>query len=207
MLERMAAGILSIFIGFAGAVLVQGTNAGEENIQRGIAKEILRFHVIANSDAEEDQALKLEVKDYIVTYMQKILKDCETIDETREIVKEHLEDIRLEAEGVIMHAGYDYTVSVSLEECYFPIKTYGACTFPAGIYEALRIEIGKAEGKNWWCVMYPNLCFIDAVHAVVEDEELELLHNVLTEEEYYSILNLPREKLKIKSKLLEWILE
>lgn len=99
--------------------------------------------------------------------MQTILADADDINQTRKMIQAHLNDIELLAETIIQAEGYQYPVTAKLEQAYFPIKTYGDCTFPEGNYEALRVEIGKAQGKNWWCVLYPNLCFVDATHAVV----------------------------------------
>lgn len=176
----------------------------ETDIQKGIAEQILRFHVIANSDSKEDQALKMEVKDEVVAYIGELLEDCEGLEETRECLSRHLLQIEETAEAVIESAGCSYPVSASMERTFFPRKTYGDLAFPAGEYEALRIEIGAAEGQNWWCVMYPSLCFVDSIHAIVPEEEKELLKHILTEEEYESILEVPPEKIHLKSGILEF---
>ena len=144
----------------------QTTKETADQIQQGIAKEILRFHVLANSDSEEDQKLKLEVKDRLVDYMKDILDGAEDVKETKKRITENRETICLVAEQEIQKQGYTYPVSVNLEKCYFPMKTYGDCTFPAGTYEALRVCIGKAKGRNWWCVLYPGLCFADSVNVI-----------------------------------------
>lgn len=171
-----------------------------ESIQEGIAGEIIRFHVIANSDSQEDQDLKLMVKDEIVKYMEPILRDAGDISETRIRIQDHLGEIEEKAAEVIKGQGYDYQAEAGLTKCYFPIKTYGDCTFPAGEYEALRVCIGEAQGKNWWCVLYPNLCFIDSIHAVVPEEQKEELKNVLTEEEYDSLFDWRTSDFEIKTK-------
>ena len=95
------------------------------------------------------------------------------------------------ANRVLASEGADYRAVAALETCYFPDRTYGACTFPAGYYEALRIRLGEARGHNWWCVLYPRLCFTDCLHAVVEEEQLEQLEEVLTAEEYDTLLQEP----------------
>ena len=177
------------------------------SVQQGIAEEILRFHVLANSDSTEDQQLKMQVKEEVLKYLSGYLDGSENLEETKEIIKTHLQDIETYAISVVKEKGYDYSVHAELTTCYFPVKTYGDCTFPAGEYEALRILIGNAEGHNWWCVLYPNLCFVDAVYGVVEDEEKEKLENVLTEEEYQSILEVPEENVTVKFRFLDWIQE
>ena len=178
-------------------------NTQAAGLQKGIANEIIRFHVIANSDNEEDQELKLKVKENVVEYMHDLLKEAVTIDDTREIITVNLESIQEKAEQIIAEQGYHYKVTAQLTDCYFPMKSYGDITFPAGEYEALRICIGDAKGKNWWCVLYPNLCFIDSIHAVVPENQKEELKNVLTEDEYDSLFSWKNSGVHIKSKILE----
>ena len=180
----------------------QTTKETADQIQQGIAKEILRFHVLANSDSEEDQKLKLEVKDRLVDYMKDILDGAEDVKETKKRITENRETICLVAEQEIQKQGYTYPVSVNLEKCYFPMKTYGDCTFPAGTYEALRVCIGKAKGRNWWCVLYPGLCFADSVNVIVPDEKKQELKNILTEEEYESLFDWREDDYQIRSGFL-----
>lgn len=173
------------------------------SVQEGIAEEIVRFHVIANSDLEEDQQLKLKIKDAVVESLSELLEDSETIEETRAIIKENLPLVIEIAQKKIAEEGYDYNVTAKLEKTYFPTKTYGDMTFPPGTYEALRVEIGKAEGKNWWCVMYPPLCFVDETYSVVPKESKSKLKHVLTEKEYKELITSGKVKIKPKFKLKE----
>jgi stage II sporulation protein R len=193
--------LASLIIGALGAAVTFYKSVHAVDIQEGIAKEIIRFHVLANSDSEEDQALKMKVKEHVIYEMKDLLSESKGIEDTRAILLANKKRIAGEAERVIEAEGYYHKVQVELIKDYFPIKTYGDCTFPAGEYEALRIRIGKAEGKNWWCVLYPNLCFIDATHAVVPEEEKEELKDILTKEEYDTILK--DGKVKVKFKVLE----
>lgn len=149
----------------------------EQALQREIAQEVLRFHVLANSDSIEDQTEKMRVKEKVLSYMKEELSGTESLEETRNWAKSHLHEIEEVAES-------SYSVRAEVTTCQFPEKTYGDITFPAGTYEALRIEIGEAKGQNWWCVLYPNLCFVDAIHAVVPEEGKEELKEVLDEEAY-----------------------
>lgn len=169
--------------------------------QKHMAQEILRFHVIANSDSEEDQALKMKVKEGVVSYVSKLTQAGKDIESTKYIISLYLEEIEEEAQRIIKQEGYSYETKVLLTESYFPVKTYGEAVFPAGIYQALKIEIGKAEGKNWWCVLYPNLCFVDSAYGVLEEEQKEMLKEVLTEEEYESIFHADSKDIKISFKL------
>lgn len=152
--------------------------------QEELSGEVLRFHVLANSDKEEDQQLKLKVKENVLSYMKKHLPEEADLSETRKWVLNNLDKIEREAEKTLLAENNEDTVSAKLENVMFPKKTYGDVTFPAGEYEALRIEIGEAKGQNWWCCLYPNLCFIDAVHAVVPEEGKQELQNVLNDDSY-----------------------
>lgn len=165
-------------------------------VQKRMAEDVFRFHVLANSDSEEDQKLKMKVKERVIGYMHSELPESENADMTKVWAREHMEEIESIAYQTIVDSGYDYDVNVEITKSYFPEKQYGDVVFPAGDYEALRIEIGKAEGQNWWCVLYPNLCFIDAVRAVVPEEGKEALEKVLDEEEYEMVTAMSRFKIK-----------
>lgn len=176
----------------------------EQDLQEGIAREIIRFHVIANSDSDSDQALKLKVKDFLVESLAPVLKDAESITQARAVLSSELPYIQELAEKIIRDNGYAYPVAVSLENCYFPLKVYGEYTFPPGNYEALRVQIGEAKGKNWWCVMFPPLCFVDETYSIVDESSGKKLKYLLTEEEYDTLTN-KKTPVKVKFKLFEAI--
>lgn len=203
--------LASVLIGLAGTLFLTGLNIVQlkrENreikarlqreIQQGIAGEVFRLHVIANSDTEEDQELKLKVKARIVAYLEEILGEDADLEETKEAVLTHLGEIEREAERLVHEQGFDYPVKAVVEKTYFPKKSYGDCTFPAGEYEALNVKIGEARGHNWWCVLYPSLCFIEDTYGVVTEEKKEDLKSVLTTEEFLEILEKPEEKKRIR---------
>lgn len=169
-------------------VRAQQAREKKEKVQH-LAQEVFRFHVLANSDIEEDQELKLKVRDAVLAYMKEELPKSESVEETKNWAKEHLPEIEEKAAEVIAKEGKSYPVHAEVTRCEFPDKTYGDITFPAGLYDALRIEIGKAKGHNWWCVLYPNLCFMDSLHAVVPEEGKEELQEVLTDEEYEMVMD------------------
>ena len=169
--------------------------------QEHLASEVLRFHILANSDSEEDQALKMRVKDQVIAYLEKTLPKGLDVDRTKDWMRRHTDELENVAAAVIEKEGQDYPVSAAVTTCYFPEKTYGDVTFPAGNYEALRVEIGAAKGHNWWCVLYPNLCFLDAANAVVPEEGKKELKSVLTEEEYSQVT--AQSDFKIKWYFLE----
>lgn len=170
-------------------------SAKVEKTQEHMAEEVLRFHVLANSDSKEDQNLKMKVKDTVVSWMEEEM-DTESLAQTKAFIRSHLPQIEALAEETIQKEGYSYPVRASLEWTVFPEKTYGDITFPAGTYAALRIQIGEAKGHNWWCVLYPSLCFIDSVHAVVPEKGKKQLEHVLTEEEYEMVTATSKFKIK-----------
>lgn len=155
-----------------------------------ISEKLIRFHVIANSDEEKDQTLKLKVRDEVLKYIQPKLKDSESIDKSREILKNENENLINLAKKVIKENGYSYSVESTLSREYFPVKTYGNITLPQGEYEAYRIIIGSGEGKNWWCVMFPPICFVDITKGEVAYEETENeMKQVLNEKEFEMVNN------------------
>lgn len=187
----MLSGILIAFI-----VIGIFENKKQNDMQQELAEEVFRFHVLANSDSEKDQKLKMKVKEEVIFYMKQELPDSDSVDTTKAWARENLQTIEQVADEVIRREGYDYGVHAEVTTCDFPQKTYGDITFPAGEYEALRIEIGEAKGQNWWCVLYPNLCFIDAVHAVVPDEGKKELKNVLEDDTYDMVTATTRFKIR-----------
>lgn len=181
---------------FSVLVNIGAAYAHQSMLQRGIAKEVLRFHVLANSDEEKDQKVKLQVRDTVLAWIGEHTKTqgadgSMTKKELQQFLTAHLEDLEDEANRILEEAEMHYRASASVELCYFPERTYGDCTFPAGWYDALRIRLGEAQGHNWWCVLYPRLCFSDCLHARVGEEQKKQLAGVLTQEEYESLLHTP----------------
>ena len=193
-----------------------------------IAPEILRFHVIANSDSPEDQAIKLEVKDLLLEEIRALAgagsetstgtTDSGTIDsgsveadaadsnptvdasvsdstnqyDTRdamiELITKHRNDLEQTAESYMSERGFDYPAEIRLETCEFPEKTYGDMTFPAGTYDAVRVVLGNGDGQNFWCVLYPSLCYMDSTYAVVPDASKETLKSLISEDDFQALL-------------------
>lgn len=172
---------------FTGIVYQVTGAAAEADMQAHLAQEVLRFHVLANSDSAADQALKLRVRDAVLEYLEENMPEAKDAGAAARWLRQHIDEIEEKSRETVAAEGADYTVSAAVTTCWFPDKTYGDVTFPAGNYEALRIEIGAAKGHNWWCVLYPSLCFLDTTNAVVPAEGKQKLRNVLTEEEYSSI--------------------
>lgn len=195
---------ISAFLAIFSAFIIALTaNAYSKNLQSDIAREVIRFHVLANSDSKEDQELKLKVKKEIIEMLETELKSSKCKEETKLILNQNLTKIEEKAREVILKEGYNYTVKAELAYSRFPTKSYGDITLPAGEYEALRILIGNAEGKNWWCVMYPPLCFVDGCAKTVPEEDKKDLKEVLSDEEYNLISSSDKKNIKIKFKVVE----
>jgi len=171
-------------------LLIAGMGCKKQyQLQRQLSEKVLRFHVLANSDSVEDQSLKLAVRDAVGGFMQEKMRNLNSKTACEKMVAEQITEIEAIAEQVITEAGYSYKVHAELTKCKFPIKTYGNYTFPAGNYDALKVTIGNGRGQNWWCVMYPNMCFENSMYEVVNEESEENLRAVLDEEEYRAVLN------------------
>jgi len=173
------------------------------SIQKSLASKVLRLHVLANSNSTFDQELKLKVKDEIVNYLTPLLKDSKNLDETKEIINSNISEIKNLAK-MVTNKYSDYKVNVSISTSNFPTKAYGNISFPAGNYEALKVEIGEAKGNNWWCVMFPPLCFTNSSAGVFDDISENKLKENLSTAEYAMINNPQKPSVKIKFKLLEW---
>lgn len=158
-------------------------------LQEGIAEKVVRFHVVANSDTGEDQELKYLVRDAVGAELARVLDGAESRAECEALIAGRLDEITVTAEQVIAAAGYEYEVNAVLGDVDFPAKRYGSYRFPAGSYEALEVVIGEGRGHNWWCVMYPNMCFSGSVYEVVDEEAGESLRRVLSAEEYEKVLS------------------
>lgn len=174
------------------------TNAVCQNI----SDSIFRLHVIANSNSSEDQNLKYLVRDNILKYMNSITKDLNDKNEIIEIVSNNLNNFKQIAQDTVYENGFDYEVTVEIGNFDFPVKTYGDISFPPGNYDALRIKIGNASGENWWCVMFPPLCFIDVSSGIVPDDSKEILESELSQEEY-KLISDSSDDTKIKFKVVE----
>lgn len=174
-----------------------------QNISTDIANSVFRLHVIANSDSQEDQNLKYKVRDNLLSYMNKICKNAQSKSEAIEIAKKHENDFKNIALETIKNEGYSYDVKINIGNFEFPTKHYGDISLPAGYYDALRVEIGEAKGQNWWCVMFPPLCFVDVSSGVVPEDSKEMLENNLSEEEFALVSDKSNAEIQFKFKLLE----
>ena len=169
---------------------------GEEKIY----DSVIRLHVIASSDSEEDQALKLKVRDALLAEMPRVLTDCESRDEARKNLEDALPSLTECARSVLSREGYTYGCSLSLTDEKYPTRSYEDVCFPAGEYCSLQVKLGESEGKNWWCVLFPELCLSGASSA-----ESAFIEVGFTPEQYKIITESDETKYKIRFKFLEVI--
>ena len=174
-----------------------------QSVSSDIAESVFRLHVIANSDSQEDQDLKYVVRDNLLSYMNELCKNTTNKEEAIKIAKQHENDFKQIALQTIREQGFSYDVNVRIGNFEFPTKHYGDISLPAGFYDALRVEIGEAKGQNWWCVMFPPLCFVDVSSGIVPEESKELMQDNLNEEEF-ALVSDHNPEIQFKFKLLEF---
>lgn len=174
------------------------------SVSKDLSDNFFRLHIIANSDNSKDQELKLKVRDEVVSYMNNLDYKNFSKEQVISLTKNNIEEIKKIITSTIKSNGYNYSCNLEIGNFYFPTKYYGNISLPAGYYDGLKINIGNAEGKNWWCSLYPPLCFADVSTGIVNEETKEILKNNLTEDEYILISN-EKEKIKLKFKIVEII--
>ena len=172
-------------------------------ISDNMYNSVFRLHVIANSDSDEDQTLKYIVRDNLINYMNEKTNTFTSKEDIIEYAKNHIEDLKNIAEMTVKEQGYNYPVTVEIGNFEFPTKTYGDISFPAGNYDALRVKIGNANGRNWWCVMFPPLCFVDVSTGIVPETSKEELKENLSDENYNLVSQSDNCDVKLKLKILE----
>lgn len=160
-----------------------------------IRENTLRLHILANSDSPADQALKLKIRDAVLSHSGELFSGCDTRQKMVGAAQEQLSDIQRIAEQTAMHNGYDLPVTVSVTDMFFETRRYDNVLLPAGTYTAVRIELGEAAGKNWWCVLYPPLC-VSAAQTGFTEEEAQISDSLLQQEK------LPRYRVRLA--VVEW---
>ena len=178
-------------------------------ISSNLSDSVFRLHIIANSDSSADQELKLKVRDKIIGYMNTLTSNSSDKKDVISIVNNHLDSFKEIALNTIKENGYNYDVNIEIGNFHFPTKSYGDISFPAGNYDALKIEIGDAIGQNWWCVLFPPLCFVNSSTGVVPDDSKNTLKENINSESYEIISegnnsNDNTSDIKIKFKILEF---
>lgn len=167
-----------------------------------VKNTVIRFHVIANSDKDEDQKIKLEIKDKIINYIYPFLQKSNSIENSRNILNSQKENILNIASEILLESGYNYKANIEFSRENFPEKSYGNIILPQGEYEAFRIILGDGKGKNWWCVMFPPMCFIDVTKGKIEEDKSKEELDAVIENANRSQNN-DTNNIKIKFKILE----
>lgn len=178
-------------------------------ISSNLSDSVFRLHIIANSDSSADQELKLKVRDKIIEYMNTLTSNSSDKKDVISIVNNHLDSFKEIALNTIKENGYNYDVNIEIGNFHFPTKSYDDISFPAGNYDALKIEIGDAIGQNWWCVLFPPLCFVNSSTGVVPDDSKNTLKENINSESYEIISegnnsNDNTSDIKIKFKIIEF---
>ncbi len=168
-----------------------------------IASSVLRLHVVAQSNGKNDQELKLKVRDAVLREAKALLSAAENKEEAKTIVKENENLFVSVAEKTLREEGCNYPVTVNVGKTSFPLKIYENIRLPGGVYDAVNIKIGEAKGENWWCIMYPMLCFTDNVTAKLDKDGENVLKEELGEERFSLITETKDKKINIKFKILE----
>ena len=178
-----------------------------DSVSKGLSENLIRLHVVAESDSLEEQALKLEVRDAIIEYLNPKFENIKDIYESREIIKNNISNITKIAQKTIESHGKEYPVKADLGYYPFPTKQYGDIILPCGNYQALQVVIGNGMGANWWCVLFPPLCIVDVTHGTVSESVKENLKDALTDNEYDIINSAKNEKdipVKVRFKIVEF---
>lgn len=202
-MKRLKIGRIFIILLLLSVFILISAISYVDAVSNNISEGVFRLHVIANSDSKEDQELKLKVRDELLSYMNIISKDSKNKQEAMQVANDHKEEFIKIAEKVIKENGYNYKVNIQIGKADFPTKYYGDITLPAGTYDALKVQIGEAKGQNWWCVMFPPLCFVDVSTGIVPDNSKQELKQSLNDEEYDLISKTDDNEISFKFKIVE----
>lgn len=186
-----------------GVIITFAFSVYADKTEQAISDSLIRLHVIANSDSESDQKLKLAVRDAVIEAVGFCFADNREKNVAENDIIMRMDEIKCIAENVVANWGENYPVSISLGKSDFPTKTYGNITLPAGTYDALKIIIGDGAGQNWWCVLFPPLCFVDAATAELPEESDAILKASLSEDEYAMITANGKLPVQVKFKTYE----
>ena len=199
---KLSVGALSLLALAALLFCLSWSRQQAETLAGRIAPEILRFHVLADSSSPRDQQLKMEVKDLVISLASRSLGSDAGKEQTIQWIQDNQDSIESLAQDYLRSQGCSDSVRVSLTREYFPTKAYGDMIFPCGTYDAAKITIGSGKGRNWWCVLYPPLCYIDSIHAIVPESSKHTLKTLISQEDY-TALEQKKPRIQIKFRILE----
>lgn len=195
--------VVFIFMIFLIFIFVSASSYAS-SVSSDLSSNLLRLHIVANSDSNEDQHLKLKIRDALINYLNSIVSPSNTKKEVIEILNSHIDEMKNIALNVIHESGFDYNVSIILDHIEFPTKKYGNIELPAGLYDAVNVRIGNSAGHNWWCVMFPPLCLVnDGTMEMSEDSQNNLRENLNNED--YELITNSNQTYEFKFKVVELI--
>lgn len=160
-----------------------------EALAERLAPSVLRLHILADSDKKADQQVKLEVRSLILDFLREHLPDSSDKEATIACLSQNKEEIVRLTNRHLKEQGFDYQAGLELTNCYFPTRSYGRLVFPCGYYDAARITLGKGTGHNWWCILYPRFCFVDATCSGIPQESSQRLQEEIREDDYSALEN------------------
>ena len=185
--RQLALGLVFLFLALL--LSMNQVQKQREALAERIAPSLLRFHILANSDSPADQQVKLEVRSLILDYIQELLPDRQGKEETIRCLREQKAAIEETASQYLAQRGYPYKAALEITRCYFPTRVYDNMVIPCGQYDAARITLGKGDGHNWWCVLYPRFCFVDAACKEIPRESRNQLRNQINQDYYLALEN------------------
>ena len=186
-----------------GLVFSMALMAYADNTQKGIAAGVVRLHVVANSDDVYDRRVKLKGRDAIIDELAPVLDDVTNQKQSEEIIIDNLKNVEHIAQNELEKNGFAYVAKATYEKTHFPTKKYENIILPPGEYDALKIVLGNGEGQNWWCVMYPPLCFEGSVSGVIDEEQANILKKNIGDSGYEIITQKDTVPVRFKFKILE----
>lgn len=167
---------------------------GQTTSSLALKDRILRLHILAADNDTASQELKLHVRDAVLSVVREPLADAATAAEAKAVLLPLFDEITAAADRVLADAGVSYRATIEITTEFFPIKQYGSLLLPPGEYQALRIVLGEGKGKNWWCMLYPSLCFTEGITASIAEDEKEELRGLLTEDEFDTLFSTEGKK-------------
>ena len=173
----------------------------DRGLAERISPDILRFHILANSNSARDQQIKTDTKSFIL----KTLQSCPALskEELSSYIISHRETLENQSNAYLAQKGCSYQAVIRVTKAYFPTKAYGDLVLPCGTYDTVQVQLGQARGRNWWCVLYPRLCYVDATHSILPESSRQELKLLLSDEDYTKLLDDPA-RIHIRLKLLQF---
>ena len=195
--------IAGIFL-LAGLTLyLAGSSLSDRELAGRLGNQVLRLHIVADSNQKFDQELKLSVRSFLLEQISQAAGEKASKEEILSFLEDKGEALMEETGRFIQEKGGNYGARLEIGKSYFPTRVYGDMVFPAGNYDAVKVVLGHGKGRNWWCVLYPSLCFVSDTQAVLPDSSRRQLNAIVSEEDYASLLS-PHPKIRLSLRICQW---